>query len=181
MAAPSGKFWIPIPRASARAPDRAAPSPACWAARAKDRPTAIPSGMLCSVTANTSMVLFFQSPLGPSGFCASRCRWGISRSNANRKPMPKINPAAARDKRQAAHILAHIHSRDQKGPHRGRNHHAGGEAKRAFCTTGRIPLRRKYTQARPPWSPKTGHDPYQYIHSATAFLSPPSRLYLVSS
>ena len=42
-AAPSGKFCRAMPRARAIAPARAPPS---WAAMAKERPTAMPSGVL---------------------------------------------------------------------------------------------------------------------------------------
>ena len=49
----------------------------CWAARAKEKPTAMPSGMLCSVTAKISSVVRFQEEERPSGFWAPRCRWGM--------------------------------------------------------------------------------------------------------
>ena len=56
MAAPSGKFWMPIPAARARAEAiMAGSSPR--AARAQATPTAMPSGMLCRVTASTSMAV----------------------------------------------------------------------------------------------------------------------------
>ena len=56
-AAPSGKFCRPMPRARATAPANAPPS---RAATEKLRPTAMPSGMLCRVTASTIMVVRFQ-------------------------------------------------------------------------------------------------------------------------
>ena len=76
MAAPSGKFWMPMPAASASAVASAAGSPV-WAARAKLRPTAIPSGMLCRVTALTSRVVRRQPQDGPSHWAAPGCRCGI--------------------------------------------------------------------------------------------------------
>ncbi len=57
MTAPSGKFWRAIPRDSANAPAAVMPlSPAIQPA--STTPTAIPSGMLWSVTANNSMDAF---------------------------------------------------------------------------------------------------------------------------
>ncbi|CAN3967394.1 30S ribosomal protein S6, partial [Dysosmobacter welbionis] len=52
-AAPSGKFWMPMPMARAAAP--AKPSPPDT--RAKASPTAIPSGTLCRVMAVISRVV----------------------------------------------------------------------------------------------------------------------------
>ena len=94
MAAPSGKFWMPMPRARAQAAERAPGSP-CWAARAKASPTAMPSGMLCRVTASTSRVVRRQPEGSPSGSCSFRCRWGSSRSRASMKAIPTTKPPAA--------------------------------------------------------------------------------------
>ena len=64
-AAPSGKFWIPIPIAKAMAPPMVAEGR--WAATApKATPTAKPSGILWSVMANTKRVLRCQEVLMPS-------------------------------------------------------------------------------------------------------------------
>ena len=95
MAAPSGKFCRPMPSARAKAPVYRAGSSPCWAARAKEKPTAMPSGMLCSVTARTSRVVRFQEEECPSGWSAPRCRWGITESRAMRKPTPRRKPPAA--------------------------------------------------------------------------------------
>ena len=58
MIAPSGKFWMAMPTDRAKAPARvivvfSVSTPA------KVTPTAMPSGILCRVTARTSMVVFF--------------------------------------------------------------------------------------------------------------------------
>jgi len=64
-AAPSGKFWMPTPMASATAPASVAEgSPA--AAAPKATPIASPSGMLCSVIASTSSTERCQVVLIPS-------------------------------------------------------------------------------------------------------------------
>ena len=65
--APSGKFWIAMPSDSVSAaaaviPDEPASSPAYTT------PTAMPSGILCSVTARISLVVRLNPLLGPS-FC----------------------------------------------------------------------------------------------------------------
>ena len=65
MIAPSGTFWIAIPRASVTAaaidifadPEMNPPTAA---------PTAIPSGKLCIVTARVSIAVFERWLLGPS-------------------------------------------------------------------------------------------------------------------
>lgn len=73
MMAPSGKFWIAIPRDRAKAPaTESVVLPA--AAPAKTTPTAIPSGILCKVTAKTSIAVFFKRERGPSGTSVSKCR-----------------------------------------------------------------------------------------------------------
>ena len=62
---------------------------------AKSSPTDIPSGMLCSVTAETSSVVRFQPVGRPSGWSASACRCGRSVSSAMRKATPRRKPPAA--------------------------------------------------------------------------------------
>ena len=71
--APSGKFCMAMPTDSASAPAAdICPSPAKYPAYTA--PTAIPSGMLCSATASTSMVVRFKRLFGPSGTELSGCR-----------------------------------------------------------------------------------------------------------
>ena len=95
-AMPSGKFWMPMPRASAIAPPMVAPSSPA-AAPPNSTPTARPSGMLCSVMAMTSSVVRCQSVLGPSASFSSKLmwRWGVNLSNAKRKRAPMMKPIAA--------------------------------------------------------------------------------------
>ena len=61
IAAPSGKFWIPMPTASAVAEAIIAGSLPCWAAKTKERPIAIPSGILCKVTAAINNFVRFET------------------------------------------------------------------------------------------------------------------------
>ena len=65
MMAPSGKFWMAMPRDSARAP-----AAVIWALPerypAYTTPTAMPSGILWRVTASTIMVVRCSWLLGPS-------------------------------------------------------------------------------------------------------------------
>lgn len=93
MAAPSGMFCrpIPIPKASALAMVVAIVSLAI----PKVNPTAIPSGILCSVTAINNMVLLFKDELIPSGEELPGWRWGRSVSNSHKKQPPNRNPPAA--------------------------------------------------------------------------------------
>ena len=92
MAAPSGKFWIPMPRA--RAIEAGSRVMSAWAARAKEMPTAIPSGMLCMVMASTSRV--FRRPRSPDPRSrSSGVRWGSRTSIPARKAMPRTEPPAA--------------------------------------------------------------------------------------
>gem|GEM_PF-2395455 len=95
IAAPSGKFCMPMPAASAIAEAYAAGFPACCAASANDSPTAIPSGILCNVTAITSKEVRFIDEDMPSVFFMPGCRCGISRSSTYKNTMPRINPPAA--------------------------------------------------------------------------------------
>ena len=95
-AIPSGKFWSPIPRASATAPARVAPeATSSWTAAApKETPTARPSGMLCSVIASTSSVARRHDVEMPSAspIRAPGCRWGSRASNSRRKTPPSKKP-----------------------------------------------------------------------------------------
>ena len=63
-------------------------------APAKVTPTAMPSGMLWSVTAKTSIVVFFRWVRGPSGLSLLRCICGVTVSSKSRKPIPRRNPIA---------------------------------------------------------------------------------------
>ena len=94
MMAPSGKFWMAMPRDSARAAIRViCASPASQPAYTT--PTAMPSGILCSVTASTSMVVFCRRLWGPSAFALFMCRWGITRSSTSRNSTPSQKPTTA--------------------------------------------------------------------------------------
>ena len=74
--APSGKFWIAIPIDNAIA---AATVIFAFPARypAYTTPTAIPSGILCSVTASTIMVVLCNLLFGPSALTLYLCKCGI--------------------------------------------------------------------------------------------------------
>ena len=86
IAAPSGKFCMPIPIASPNADIYAAVSPAT-AAAPKANPTAKPSGMLCKVTAKNNFNDFEKWERGPSSWCVPLCMCGTILSNK-----AKINP-----------------------------------------------------------------------------------------
>ena len=90
-AAPSGKFWRPMPRARATAPARA-PGAVSMAATEKLRPTAMPSGMLWSVTARTIMVVRFQWAGKPSAWSLPMCRWGSRPSSSISAAPPSTKP-----------------------------------------------------------------------------------------
>ena len=94
MIAPSGKFWMAMPRDSASA---LAAVICVLPARnpAYITPTAIPSGMLCSVTASSIMVVRPSLFLGPSAWSLPTCRWGIRWSSASKNSTPNQNPANA--------------------------------------------------------------------------------------
>ena len=55
----------------------------------------MPSGMLCSVTASTSIVVREKPLCGPSGSSAPWCKCGTATSSSSKKPMPSQNPMAA--------------------------------------------------------------------------------------
>lgn len=64
-------------------------------APATTAPTAIPSGMLCSVTASISIWRLPSDDFMPSGVSELTCWWGTRLSNASRKSMPRMMPTAA--------------------------------------------------------------------------------------
>ena len=92
--APSGKFCMAIPIESANAPVIETPT-SPMAAPAYTTPTAIPSGMLWSVTANIIIVVFCNFALTPSGLSLSKCRCGIKVSRTSRNTIPRTNPISA--------------------------------------------------------------------------------------
>ena len=93
--APSGKFWIAMPRASASAPVWVMPL-TIWDNRpAYTTPTAIPSGILCSVTANTSFTVRDRELDMPSDSLLSLCRWGMMWSSSRINSTPNQNPTRA--------------------------------------------------------------------------------------
>lgn len=65
-------------------------------APAQVTPTAMPSGMLCIVTAKSIMAVLENRPLSnPSGFVLFKCRCGTMLSISKRKTMPKAKPIKA--------------------------------------------------------------------------------------
>ena len=91
MAAPSGKFCSPMPMARAIAPASTS-WPTSLPATENARPTAMPSGILCSVTAKTIMVVRRSFEGRPSGSVLPMCKWGKSWSSSIKNAPPKINP-----------------------------------------------------------------------------------------
>jgi len=87
--APSGKFWIAIPTARDKA---AVLGPATPTIDAYAAPTAIPSGMLCIVTASRSFTFLPSPDEGPSWLPPTACMCGMNVSRSNRKKMPSRNP-----------------------------------------------------------------------------------------
>ena len=55
-------------------------------------PTAIPSGILCSATASTMVVVFFRLLFGPSGALLFIWRCGITWSRISRNNIPSQKP-----------------------------------------------------------------------------------------
>ena len=91
IAAPSGKFCMPIPIAKAIA-DAYIAGLSCWAANANESPTAAPSGILCNVTAKIRSVVRFEVDAGPSRTFSKGCKCGMIWSNPNRNNAPSANP-----------------------------------------------------------------------------------------
>ena len=86
---------MPMPRASAAAIPNMPGSPPDCAAIANKRPTLIPSGMLCSVTAVNSKVGRFHFEGSPSGSFSPGWRWGKSACRPMRNATPSAKPPAA--------------------------------------------------------------------------------------
>ena len=100
MIAPSGTFCIAIPRASANAP------PADMSAEPDNKPayitpTAIPSGILCSVTASSIIVVLASLLLCPSALSANIWRCGIVLSSISKNKVPIQKPTTAGTKAYA--------------------------------------------------------------------------------
>ena len=61
-------------------------------AAANATPTAIPSGILCNVTANTNMLVRDNLLCGPSGEGLPKWRCGVIRSISKRNAIPAMKP-----------------------------------------------------------------------------------------
>lgn len=155
--APSGKFCRAIPIANAHAADIGIVEPSAKA-DAKITPTAMPSGMLCKVTAIDNIVLRCHCLLGesPSGVSAPMCKCGISVSSNNRNNIPATNPTAAGshslrpaltdisiDGKMSDHMLAATITPDAK-------------PSSSFLTLAAISVRSKNTMAEPNKVPRKG-------------------------
>ena len=94
MIAPSGKFWIAIPIESAIIPLNV-----IWVFPmrypAQTTPTAIPSGILCNVTARTIIVVFWNLLFGPSALSLYWWICGITWSSKSKNNTPAQKPATA--------------------------------------------------------------------------------------
>lgn len=88
--APSGKFWIAIPIARAIANEIG--TDVDVVALANTIPTAIPSGKLCSATANDVIVDLFKLHLGPSDSSLLQCVCGIILSKIIKNATPSQIP-----------------------------------------------------------------------------------------
>ena len=93
-AAPSGKFWIPIPIATEIAAKTAARGSSELAAAPKATPTAKPSGILCNVMEKTNRIVRFKwlgkpsvSWLGPKCICGNVLSAAYKNSPPNPKPI----------------------------------------------------------------------------------------------
>ncbi len=94
MIAPSGMFWMAMPRDKTSA----LAAVICSLPARKPAymtPTAIPSGMLCRVTASTIIVVWPSLVFGPSACSLPTCRWGIRWSRASKNRTPIQNPTNA--------------------------------------------------------------------------------------
>ncbi len=93
MIAPSGKFCNAIPTESANA-SMMVILPLCKNP-AKTTPTAIPSGILCSVTAKTSIVVFLSFECTPSTCSDALCKCGTILSIKSKNATPSKKPILA--------------------------------------------------------------------------------------
>ena len=94
MMAPSGMFWMAIPNDTATAEAMEMFATPC-SAPAKTTPTAIPSGRLWMVTAKANIAVRDSLERGPSGWLLPMCKWGVTSSISNKKPIPNRKPTAA--------------------------------------------------------------------------------------
>ena len=94
--APSGRFCNAIPIDNAHAADIDIAEPSAIA-EPNNTPTAMPSGILCNVTATDNIVVRCHCLRcgKPSGLSAPICKCGISVSNNNRNSIPATKPIAA--------------------------------------------------------------------------------------
>ena len=145
-----------IPNDNAKAPAIVIPALSVNAP-ASTTPTAIPSGILCSVTARNNIVERPKHDFTPSGSSESICKCGTRLSNSNsenipaRKPttagnhaMPPLSAVISIEGISNDHTEAAIITPDAK-------------PNNSFCTHAGISPRRKKTIAEPSVVPKNGN------------------------
>ena len=97
-------------------------------AAANATPTAIPSGILCNVTANTNMLVRDNLLCGPSGEGLPKWRCGVIRSISKRNAIPAMKPPYGRDDPGSIFRAAHFYGRYQQRPYGSRHHDTGSES-----------------------------------------------------
>ena len=163
---------MPIDSAKAEAIVTSLP---CAISAANTAPMAMPSGMLCKVTASTIIVVLCRLQRCPSASSLPRCRCGMSQSNSNKNAMPPIKPQTAgrKESRPSAedismagmssdHTLAATITPEAK-------------PSSAFCTRAFICRRITKTHAAPALVPINGRisprNIFMFIHSSPHILS----------
>ncbi len=125
-------------------------------APANTAPADSPSGILCNVTASTSIVVFFKLHFGPSVFLTVQMKMRHCAVHKKQKSNSNQKSNCRRNKSQPSHPSIHFHCRNQKGPYRSRHHHARRKTKKPFLHQRIQFLFIKNTQAAPRVCPKKG-------------------------
>ena len=132
-------------------------------------PTAMPSGMLCSVTASTIIVV--QAALRPFGLGAVRVQ--VRDDVIQREQKQDAEPEAQKggEERELPHTCRLLDRRDQQAPDRSRHHHTGGETgQRALHGVTERFLHKEHARRAQRGAEKRDQDPPKCLHKTASFL-----------
>lgn len=119
-------------------------------------PTAMPSGILCSVTASTNIVVREKPLLGPSGVSRALVQVGDKHIQQKQEPDAEPEPDNGGQERQLPQHGGLLHGRGEQAPDGCRHHDPAANPVSARCTPGCRDFFIKNTQADPIVVPAKG-------------------------
>ena len=132
--------------------------------------TAMPSGMLCSVTASTIIVVRCRRLFGLRlGAVRVQVRDDVIQREQKQDAEPEAQKGG--EERELPHTCRLLDRRDQQAPDRSRHHHTGGETgQRALHGVTERFLHKEHARRAQRGAEKRDQDPPKCLHKTASFL-----------